>query len=294
VAFETEQAAREALESKDIQAYYVVAEDYFETNRVELVYFERPGGNVSRQFWDFMQINRLTDLPPEVAARAVADSNLIVRWPDDSPGGSREFSQKTFLNSFTPLIVGISFVVLVMFSSGYLMGAIVEERENRTVEVLVTSVSPNQMMAGKVLGILAVTLTQLVGWIVLSLFAVWVGGTFLDIGALQNLSVDAKFLATMVAIALPALVMVSALMTALGATVAEAQEAQQMSGLFLVPLMAPVWITGLILEHPNSPLAVGLSLFPPTSVATFSMRLAFAPVPTWQVVASVTHAEGSH
>jgi ABC-2 type transport system permease protein len=60
-----------------------------------------------------------------------------------------------------------------------------------------------------------------------------------------------------------------------------------MSGLFMVPLIAPVWVAALILEHPNSPLAVGLSLFPPTSVATFSMRIAFAPVPTWQVIVSV-------
>ncbi len=287
IAYETEEAAHAALEAKQIQAYYVVTGDYFETNRVELVYFEPPGGNVTSQFWDFMQINRLNDLPPDVASRAVADSNLIVRWPEDSPGGAREFSQETFMNTFLPLIVGIAFVILLMFSSGYLMSAVVEERESRTMEVLVTSLSPNQLIAGKVLGIIAVTLTQLAAWVVLTVLAFLIGGSYLDISLLQNLSMDMGFVINMALIALPSFVMVAAFMTAVGATVAEAQEAQQVSGLFMLPLMAPLWVAAAILENPNSPLAIGLSLFPLTAVTTFSLRLAFLPVPTWQLVASV-------
>lgn len=287
IPFESEIAAREALEAEEIQAYYVVASDYYETNHVDLVYIEAPGGGVNRQFWDFMQINRLGDLPPQVAERAVAGSNLTVRWPDDAPGGGREFSQGTFLNMFLPLIVGIAFVILIMFSSGYLMGAVAEEKDNRTMELLVTSISPNQLIAGKVTGIVGVTLTQAAGWIGLSLLAVLVGGRVLGIGLLQNLSLDLKTLALMAIISTPAYVMVAALMTAVGATVAEAQEAQQVSGIFMLPLMAPMWVAALILENPDSPLAIGLSLFPPTSVATFSLRIAFSSVPAWQIVASV-------
>jgi ABC-2 type transport system permease protein len=287
IPFETEEAAREALEAKEVQAYYVVSVDYFETNQVDLVYIKRPDGSVNRQFWDFMQINRLGDLPPRIAERAVAGSNLTVRWPDDAPGGGREFSQDTFLNTFIPLIVGIAFVILIMFSSGYLMGAVAEEKENRTVEILVTSISPNRLIAGKVVGTIGVTLTQAAGWILLTIFAVWAGGQILGIALLQNLSLDVKYLAAMAAIAAPAYVMVAALLTAVGATVAEAQEAQQVSGLFMIPLMAPMWVAALILENPDSPIAIGLSLFPPTAVTTFSLRIAFAPVPTWQIVASV-------
>ena len=103
VPFETRMAAQEALESGEVQAYYVVAADYFQSNRVNLVYFEPPSSDVTRQFWDFMQINRLSDLDPQVARRAVADSNLIVRWPGDAPGAGREFSQRTFFNQFLPL-----------------------------------------------------------------------------------------------------------------------------------------------------------------------------------------------
>jgi ABC-2 type transport system permease protein len=284
--FATEEEAQEALGSKEIQAYYVVAAGYYETNQVELVYLKPPSGDVSRQFWDFMQINRLKDLPPDLARRAVADSNLIVRWPDNVQGGGREFSQSAFFSMLLPLLTGIVFVFLFMTASGYLMGAVVEERENRTMEVLITSLSPGQLMAGKILGIVAIALTQLVSWIVVAGLVVAVGRYFLDIEPLQNLSLDMRSMAIIASLSIPAFVTIAALMTAVGATVAEAQEAQQATALFLMPFFIPVWLGAVIVENPGGPLAVGLSLFPPTSVATFSLRLGFAPVPAWQIATS--------
>jgi ABC-2 type transport system permease protein len=284
--FATEEEAQEALGSKEIQAYYVVAAGYYETNQVELVYLKPPSGDVSRQFWDFMQINRLKDLPPDLARRAVADSNLIVRWPDNVQGGGREFSQSAFFSMLLPLLTGIVFVFLFMTASGYLMGAVVEERENRTMEVLITSLSPGQLMAGKILGIVAIALTQLVSWIVVAGLVVAVGRYFLDIEPLQNLSLDMRSMAIIASLSIPAFVTIAALMTAVGATVAEAQEAQQVAALFLMPFFIPIWLGAVIVENPGGPLAIGLSLFPPTSVATFSLRLGFAPVPAWQIATS--------
>ena len=161
--YASEEAAREALEDETIQAYYLIARDYPTSNQVELVYIKEPGGNVHRQFWDFMQINQLTDLPVEVASRAVAGSNVVVYWLGQDGTRGREFSQETFLNTFWPLVVGMGFVFMLFSSSGYLMGAVAEEKESRTMEIMVTSVSPFQLIIGKVVGILGVTLTQLTG-----------------------------------------------------------------------------------------------------------------------------------
>jgi ABC-2 type transport system permease protein len=288
IPFQTEEEAREALESEAIQAYYVVAADYRQTNRVELVYIEPPGDNVTRQFWDFMQINKITDVPPEIARRAVAGSNLIVRWPDDGPGGGREFSERTFLNNFLPFFMGIVFIVLLFMSSGYLTQAVATEKENRTVEIVMTSISPGQLIGGKVLGIIAITLTQVITWVVFVVLAVLIGGRYLGFGILQNLSIDSRTAITMLAIALPTYVMIASLMTAAGATVTEGQDAQQVAGLFSLPVVAPFWFAVLFIENPNSPLAIGLSLFPPTALSTFAIRMLSVPVPFWQVVISAT------
>ncbi|MCC7354795.1 MAG: ABC transporter permease [Anaerolineae bacterium] len=286
--FQTEEEARQALESRRIQAYYVVAEDYLKTNRVDLVYIEPPGENVNRQFWDFMQINRLSELPPEIARRAVAGSNLTVRWPEDMPGGGREFSQRTFINNFLPMIAGLALIILLFISSGYLMQVVVEEKENRTIEILVTSVTPNQLIGGKVLGIIGVALTQVVAWIVFLALVVFIGGDYLGVGFLRNLWVDPRTLLTLVAFALPSYVMIAALMASVGALVSEAQEAQQTTGLFALPIWAPYWLLALIIEYPDSPVSIGLTLFPLTALSTLSFRLAMAPVPTWQIALSLT------
>ncbi len=65
-----------------------------------------------------------------------------------------------------PLLISIAFLMLLVFSSGYLMTAVTDEKENRTMEVLLTSVSPTQLIGGKVLGIAAVTFTQFAIWAV--------------------------------------------------------------------------------------------------------------------------------
>jgi ABC-2 type transport system permease protein len=286
IPYATEDAARAALESKEIQAYYVVAADYFETNRVDLVYIEPPDGGVTRQFWDFMQINRLTDLPPQIARRAVADSNLIVRWPDDVPGGGREFSQRAFLNTLLPLFVGIAFLLLLMMSSGYLMGTVVEEKESRTIELLTTSISSTQMMGGKITGVVAISLTQLATWIAFAALTLFIGGQVLRIEVLENLSLDLRIILPIAVLSVPAYVMIAALLTAVGATVTESQEAQQVTGLFMLPLWIPFWFAPAIIENPNSPLALALSLFPPTSLTTFILRQMFSQIPLWQLVTS--------
>jgi len=288
IPFQTEEEARQALESEAIQAYYVVAADYHQTNRVELVYLEPPGGNVAQQFWDFMQINKISDLPPDLARRAVAGSNLIARWPDDGPGGGREFSARTFLNNLLPFFIGLGSLMLLFISSGYLTQAVATEKESRTMEIVITSVSPGQLIGGKVLGIIAMTLTQVTAWVAFAALAMFIGSRYLDIGVLQNLSVDPQIIVTMLALAAPTYVMIAALMAAVGATVAEGQDAQQVAGLFSLPVMAPVWLGVLIIENPNSPLAIGLSLFPLTALSTTAMRIMSVPIPLWQIAASVT------
>ena len=155
------------------------------------------------------------------------------------------------------------------------------------MEIMVTSISPGQLIGGKVLGIVAMTLTQVVAWIAFAALAIFVGSRYLDIGVLQNLSVDPQIVITMLAIAAPTYVMIAALMTAVGATVAEGQDAQQVAGLFSLPVMAPIWLGAIIIENPNSPLAIGLSLFPLTALTTTAMRIMSVPIPFWQIAVSV-------
>jgi len=282
IPFQTEDDARAALEAKDIQAYYVVTAGYFETNRIDMVSLKEPGKNATRQFYDFVQINLLAGQSPEIAHRAAAGTDVIVRSLDGRrqvPGGGPTFGL------IMPLLISVAFAVLLIMNSGYLMQAVVDEKENRTIEVLVTSISSTQLIGGKVLGIVAVGLTQLVTWIAVCVLAVIVAGQ-LGIEWFQDPSLDWGIILATVAVAVPAYVLASALMTAIGATVTSTQEGQSVAALFFILHMVPCYVAGPMITTPSAPLPVGLSLLPFTALLTIGLRNLFTAVPLWQVAVS--------
>jgi len=283
IPFRTEGEARQALESKEIQAYYVVAPDYFETSGVELVYLKEPGENATQQLHDFIQINLLAGQSPEIAHRAAAGSSVTVRSPD----GSREFRGAPTLGVVVPVLLSVAFLFLLLMSSGYLMQAVVDEKENRTMEVLATSVSPLQLIGGKVLGIVAIGLTQFTTWILVGILAVFIGGEVFGIEWFQNPNLAWGPILTVVAIAIPSYVLASALMFAVGSTVGQAQEGQSVGMLFFMLFMIPLWALVVIGEAPDSTPSVVLSLLPFTSLMTVGLRSLFSVVPWWQVAVSV-------
>ncbi len=283
IAFSTEEAATAALEAEEIEAYYVLGADYHQTRQVELVYIDEPGGDAVRQFREFLRVNLLADQPVEIAQRALEGSHHTVRSPD----GRREFSGSLTLGQLLPALTGLALVALIFFSSGYLMQAVVEEKSNRTMEILVTSISSNQLVGGKVLGIIAVSVTQFLGWIVFAILAAIVGGQFLGVEWLQDLGVDPQAVLMMIALVVPAYVMAAALMTAIGAAFTEEQVGQQIVALFISFYMIPLGLIIPLMRTPNSSLAVGLSLFPLTAPVILPLRTLFTPVPLWQTAAAV-------
>jgi len=284
IPFQKEQEAQGALEEGKIQCYYILPPDYPENKKVGLVYFKPPGQNATRQFWNFLQMNFLRSLPPDKASRAVADASLVIRWPEGGVGGGREFSDKASLNMFLPFIVGFLFIIILFISSGTFIGALVEEKGNRTIEILMTSLTPGKLITGKIIGVIAVSLTQISFWIFCMLLLAFMGGLLLGVNLLQNLSLDPGVVLSLFAIALPSYILAAGLMTVVGVSVAEPHEAQQSVFLFIFPVWITFWLTKPIIENPNGPLALVLSFFPLTSLSAFCIRIGFSRVPVWQVI----------
>ena len=87
--------------------------------------------------------------------------------------GSREISSETgFLGLSSPSSGAFGFIIAMFTTGGYLVQAVVEEKENRTMEVLLTSVSPNQFMTGKILADICIGLTQILVWLIFIIIGV--------------------------------------------------------------------------------------------------------------------------
>ena len=223
IAYPDEDAALAALDAGEIQAYYVIAQDYPETKSVSLTYYEDPGQNAESYFRTFMQNNLLSDQPPDAAFRVMDGLDMIVRTPD----GSHEISERNALNIVLPIVTGFIFMFLLMTSSGYFAAVVAEEKENRTMEILATSMSTNQFITGKVLGILFVSMTQLAAWILFAVIAFHVGGSLMEIPWIQNAEIKVGTVLILLAILIPAYLMYAGLAVMISGTVTEAAEGQQ-------------------------------------------------------------------
>lgn len=280
IPYQNVQEARSALDTKTIQAYFILPPDYQTTARSQMFYLKEPDSSIQSQFEDFLRVNLLSSQPTPIAKRLDQGTTFIIQSAD----GKQQLDTSEWYNIVLPLISGILFITIIFSSGGYLMQAVVEEKENRTMEIIITSVSPGQMMAGKIAGDIGVGLTQLLAWIVFGAVAILAGGHYftwvsqIRIGANYGLLIVTLF---------PSFVMIAALMAAIGATVTEAREAQQIIGLFSLPIWIPYWFIYPIMTNPNGPLAIGLSFFPLTAPVTLSIRTAFTSIPIWQLSLNV-------
>ncbi len=82
-----------------------------------------------------------------------------------SPDGTRSISSKNWFNVLIPIVAEIVFIIAMFSTGGYLMQAVVEEKENRTMEVIITSVSPNQLISGKIIGDISVGMSRMIFWL---------------------------------------------------------------------------------------------------------------------------------
>lgn len=282
ISYPDDQAARQALEAGQIQGYYILDANYLTTGKVTQVAIDPIGENAQGDFTTFLRANLVKGMDPKVAERLIEGSSIEVRALEDV---TRKAGENDWVNLVFPLVMGIFLMMAVNTSGGYLLQAVVEEKENRTMEIVITSISPDQLMTGKILGNLSVGLTQLVVW-----FAVPLGvffGVRPFIPFLRDISLGGSYVWLSLAALPAAFVMVAALMAMVGATATETREAQQVAGLFTLPLFVPYWLITPLIESPNSPLAVGMSLFPMTAPVTLPARAAFTLVPAWQSALSL-------
>lgn len=283
IRYEGVEEARQALEAGELSSYLVIPEDFLESGFVELYSIEKgeffSGLELSEQLSDIIVISLLKDRVDEPVLRRVKEPVRIRVFNLGGNGEAEEQGLSTILSDFgLPFITSFLLFLSIFSASGYLLRGIAEEKENRIIEVLLSSLSPLELLAGKILGLGAVGLLQIMIW-----------GSAVGLGATYTfpLGVDPfLFLLAFVYFLLGYLIF-SSLMAGVGAMTSSLQESQQVAGIFTFAAASPLVFIQLLLTNPNSPIPVFLSLFPFTSSVAMMARLAATDVPFYQIVASL-------
>jgi ABC-type Na+ efflux pump permease subunit len=195
--------------------------------------------------------------------------------------------EETELRMLVPLGFMMLLWIAIFTSANYLLTTTIEEKSSRVMEVLLSAVSPMELLLGKLLGQAGVSLVML-----LMYGAAGLGG----LGALAMLDTVPLSHVLWFLIWFPiAYFMVAAIMAGVGSAVSDLREAQSLVGPAMLALMVPLILWMPIVEYPNGGLAVAFSFIPPASPFVMVLRLTAAnePIPLWQSILALVVASGS-
>ncbi len=279
--YPSRQEAQASLDQGDIGSYYAVPASYLETGEV-LLYAKNAGAGLARQstLLFLLASNYLED--PALVSRVMAPA--LVQEVDLSQAADE--GDEDFGGSFLLGIgVGILFYMTVLSGAGYLLQSLYKEKQNRVLEILLSSSRPLELLAGKMIGLGAVGLLHLAIW---SLIVVGTMGRRESV--FSNLPLPSLAPATwalVLAYFLSGYLVYASLFAGFGAVAPGPKESSQYTFLLMLPIFLPMWFSGLLLSAPNSNLSLAFSLFPLTAPMAMPMRLAVTAVPAWQWAASL-------
>lgn len=281
VGFDTVDAARSALNVGEIDGFYVIPVDYLSGGQVQLFFGEdAPSGSAQGDFRQWLRASLVQDLSPAMQARLVDGVDLAVRSAD----GSRSLGANPIIAFLLPFLAAMLFIVAVMTSAGYLLQVVAEEKENRTMEILVTAMRPIELIGGKALGLMGLAITQIAIWGSAIVVAVVAGSQFWPF--LQGIAVPWQLMVIVLVFFLPSYALIAGMMTAIGAAVTEVRQGQQVAGILNMLFVVPLFVLPVLIEAPDSAVATGMTLFPTTAFITVTLRWALGSIPMWQLVAS--------
>jgi ABC-2 type transport system permease protein len=296
-AYPDEASARAALDAGEIDAYYIIPPDYAETGVATQIIPTMALDDVSREPIDILTVAALeSSLSEDLAARfedpvtlEQVDLSSILNPTTEGEESSAPAELNRDADYTLMFIFTLIFLMTVFTGSGYMMQSVIEEKENRLVEILVTSVRAEQLLTGKVLAQGVMSLFQVAMWALISVLLLRFQGDFLSqaIPFLGAIAIPSTSLPIMAIYFLLGFFLFAAAFGAVGALSNSAQEGSQYTTIFVLPSMIPYFMIGQLVADPNGPLAVGLSLFPLTAPITMIARSTLIDIPVWQVVASV-------
>lgn len=185
--------------------------------------------------------------------------------------------------------------MIILLYAVSVMRSVLEEKTNRVVEVILSSMRPFHLMLGKILGVGAVGLTQLVIWVAAGGLIVGLGIPALlaarpeltELAEMRDVVPGMGYAALFLVFFLGGYFMYSGVYAAVGAMCNTDEEAQQAQLPVVMLLVVPVVFVAQVIQDPTSTLATALSLFPPFTPILMFARAAAGGAPAWQIALSV-------
>ncbi len=285
IKYPDEESAKKDLFESKITHFFIIPADYFDTGKINIYSDERissPGSmTMNGRIRDFLLDNLLKGQPEKLRER--------IKEPINSEyfNLNKNEENREGIGAFIiPIGIGLIFMLSIFASSGFLLQGVVEEKENRVMEILLSSVSHRELLVGKILGLGTVGLVQLLIWFT-------VGLTMLSsvpaaiIGLLGNLHLSLLMVILSPIYFIMGFLVFASMMAGLGAIATTSREGQQLAAVFSITGALPMIFYQVLILSPDAFFARILSYFPLTSPLTMIMRLSITDVPVYDIIISL-------
>jgi ABC-2 type transport system permease protein len=282
-AFPDETSARAALAAGEINAYSIIAADYVDSGNITYVRPDFTPLNAFTQSGIIRQALQANLLNGDLELSARVTRPLSVNMVSQAPEQERQPEHPlTFL---IPYIVTMAYYVIILMSASFLLQSVTKEKENRVLEIMLLTVTPRQMLVGKIIGLGIVGLLQTLVWIGFGFGVLRISGNAYNLPTSFQLPVS--FLVWGVIFFVFGYIIYASLMASIGALVPNMREASQATFVVIFPLIIPMLFISALIEQPQGAVATVFSLFPLTAPVAMMTRLAAAPVPLWQLLLAI-------
>ncbi len=272
--------------------------------------------NITNQIEKTIEDNRLRNYNIENLDQIINDVTANISLSTYRIDENEDSSSSSFLSYIIGMIMSLLLYMFLLLYGQLVMTSIIEEKNNRVLEIMVSSIKPGQLMMGKILGIGLVALTQVLIWagIMVTMSAVVmpailpaeiigevatfntssfdVAAANNDIEMIQALAIIGnvgyviEIFIYLILFLIGGFLFYAAINAAIGSAVDNIQDASQLQSVVVVPIILGLVMSMSVVSDPNSTLATILSFIPFTAPMTMMTRIPFG-IPTWEIITSI-------
>ena len=307
------------MQFKDNYGILVIGSDVLDNpQNIQLVLNEASSmtveENIQNQIQSVLRTERLKRYDLENMDQILADANVRVNNIQTLKNNDQQDENKMEKTSTTAswlmgLILGMMLYFILIVYGQQVLQSVIDEKQTRVLDVMVTSCTPFELMMGKILGIALVAALQIVIWAVLIIGAsafimpLVMGGTDVNaamaaaqnvsdpeimslVGKFTNVSYLAGLFLELLLYIVGGFLFYASMYAAIGSAVDTPQDAAQFNGIIMMPVIVAIMVMMSVMNDPNSDLVFWCSMIPFTSPIVMMARIPFG-IPTWQIAVSL-------
>ncbi|MFZ3382735.1 MAG: ABC transporter permease [Candidatus Methanoperedens sp.] len=284
--YNDEELARKDLIDNKLINYFVIPKNYTATGKIIIYSSKKNFANnmkIEDQIKNFLLDNLLKNEPSDIIER--------IKKPIDSEyftlnENGLKSEDGGFMILLLPLVFSTLFSLSIFASSGFLLQSVIEEKENRIMEIILSSVSHKDLLTGKIIGLGALGLTQVMIYLTGAAVIMLINPLALYLIVTQ-IHISIPLLIAGIIYFVLGYIVFANIMAGVGAVATTSREGQQIAGMFSLAGAFPLMFSEVIIMDPNGSFSKFLSIFPLTSPTAMIMRSSITDVPLYESVISI-------